>query len=305
MSEFSVDAKGLFEVVGMFEEICRDCDQTGQILSENVRRIHNIVGNGSPYGQSLKKLEQEIEKLVRCQRNLRSAQRVLGDISNRYDALSQTFEPDFKSLLFGNLESFGAVGGGFTDILDLIISGGDLKSIIGLADTLCQTMGGFLEQRAKDVPDYLEVIRGEVKAEKKKISELLKKNVKEYQFSRAEDVSEKIKAGTKWGGVAFVGILNAVDNYEEFGTIHSKRFWAETLLETTLDVVGGTLVSAIVGGLLAAAGISVAGIAIAAVTVGVMWAADVVCGYVQEAKGKESKRVTETISDVVLDAAKQ
>ena len=305
MSEFSVDAKGLFEVVGMFEEICRDCDQTGQILSENVRRIHNIVGNGSPYGQSLKKLEQEIEKLVRCQRNLRSAQRVLGDISNRYDALSQTFEPDFKSLLFGNLESFGAVGGGFTDILDLIISGGDLKSIIGLADTLCQTLGGFLEQRAKDVPDSLEVIRGEVKAEKKKISELLKKNVKEYQFSRAEDVSEKIKAGTKWGGVAFVGILNAVDNYEEFGTIHSKRFWEETLLETTLDVVGGTLVSAIVGGLLAAAGISVAGIAIAAVTVGVMWAADVVCGYVQEAKGKESKRVTETISDVVLDAAKQ
>ena len=305
MSEFSVDAKGLFEVVGMFEEICRDCDQTGQILSENVRRIHNIVGNGSPYGQSLKKLEQEIEKLVRCQRNLRSAQRVLGDISNRYDALSQTFEPDFKSLLFGNLESFGAVGGGFTDILDLIISGGDLKSIIGLADTLCQTMGGFLEQRAKDVPDYLEVIRGEVKAEKKKISELLKKNVKEYQFSRAEDVSEKIKAGTNWGGVAFVGILNAVDNYEEFGTIHSKRFWEETLLETTLDVVGGSLVSAIVGGLLAAAGISVAGIAIAAVTVGVMWAADVVCGYVQEAKGKESKRVTETISDVVLDAAKQ
>ena len=305
MSEFSVDAKGLFEVVGMFEEICRDCDQTGQILSENVRRIHNIVGNGSPYGQSLKKLEQEIEKLVRCQRNLRSAQRVLGDISNRYDAISQTLEQDFKSLLFGNLESFGAVGGGFTDILDLIISGGDLKSIIGLADTLCQTMGGFLEQRAKDVPDYLEVIRGEVKAEKKKISELLKKNVKEYQFSRAEDVSEKIKAGTKWGGVAFVGILNAVDNYEEFGTIHSKRFWEETLLETTLDVVGGTLVSAIVGGLLAAAGISVAGIAIAAVTVGVMWAADVVCGYVQEAKGKESKRVTETISDVVLDAAKQ
>ncbi len=301
MSEFSVDAKGLFEVVGMFEEICRDCDQTGQILSESVRRIYNIVGNSSPYEQPLKKLEQEIEKLARCQRNLRSAQRVLGDISNRYDALSQTFEPDFKSLLFGNLESFGAVGGGFTDILDLIISGGDLKSIIGLADTLCQTMGGFLEQRAKDVPDYLEVIRGEVKAEKKKISELLKKNVKEYQFSR----SEKIKAGTKWGGVAFVGILNAVDNYEEFGTIHSKRFWEETLLETTLDVVGGTLVSAIVGGLLAAAGISVAGIAIAAVTVGVMWAADVVCGYVQEAKGKESKRVTETISDVVLDAAKQ
>lgn len=305
MSEFSVDAKGLFEVVGMFEEICRDCDQTGQILSENVRRIYNIVGNSSPYEQPLKKLEQEIEKLARCQRNLRSAQRVLGDISNRYDALSQTFEPDFKSLLFGNLESFGAVGGGFTDILDLIISGGDLKSIIGLADTLCQTIGGFLEQRAKDVPDYLAVIRGNISVEDENIRMRLRKEVEEYSIRKAGDVSKKIKAGTKWGGVAFVGILNAVDNYEEFGTIHSKRFWEETLLETTLDVVGGALVSVIVGGLLAAAGISVAGIAVAAVTVGVMWAADVVCGYVQEAKGKESKRVTETISDWALDAAKQ
>ena len=118
-------------------------------------------------------------------------------------------------------------------------------------------------------------------------------------------MSDKINARTKSGGLAFLGILHAVYNYDELGTIHSQPFWEETLLETTLDVVGGTLVSAIVGGLLAAAGISVAGIAIAAVTVGVMWAADVVCGYVQEAKGKESKRVTETISDVVLDAAKQ
>lgn len=189
--------------------------------------------------------------------------------------------------------------------MDLIINGGDLKSIIGLADTLCQTIGGFLEQRAKDVPDYLEVIRGEVKAEKKSMGKLLGKEIEEIRFSKAEKVSDKIKAGTKWGGMAFVGILNAVDNYEEFGTIHSKRFWEETLLETALDVIGGTLVSAIVGGLLAAAGISAAGIAIAAVTVGVMWAADVVYGYAQEAKGKESKRVTEAISDWVLDTAKQ
>ena len=305
MSGFTVDTKKLFEVVGMFDEICKDCNQVKQVLAQSAWRIHNIVGNGSQYEQSFRELEQEIEKLERCQRNLRSAQRTLGDISNRYDALSRTFEPDFKSLLFDNLNSFGAIGGGFTDLLDLIINGGDLKSIIGLADTLYQTIGGFLEQRAKDVPDYLEVIRGEVKAEKKSMGELLGKEIEEIRFSKAEKVSDKIKAGTKWGGLAFVGILNAVDNYEEFGTIHSKRFWEETLLETALDVVGGTLVSAIVGGLLAAAGISVAGIAIAAVTVGVMWAADVVCGYVQEAKGKESKRVTEAISDWALDTAKQ
>ena len=305
MSGFTVDTKKLFEVVGMFEEICRDCDQTRQILSENVRRIHNIVGNSSPYEQPLKKLEQEIEKLARCQRNLRSAQRVISDISNRYDALSQTLEPDFKGLLFGNLESFGAVGGGFTDILDLIINGGDLESIVGLIDTLYQTIGGVLEQRAKDAPDYLEVLRGDFTAESKDISELLKKNIKEYQFSKAEKLSEKVKVGTKWGGVAFTGIFNAIENYEEFGTIHSKRFWEETLLETAVDVIEETFVSAIVGGLLAAAGISVSGVAVAAVTVGVIWAVDVGCGYVQKAKGKESKRISETASDAFLDFIKQ
>ena len=305
MSGFTVDTKKLFEVVGMFDEICRDCDQTRQILSENVRRIHNIVGNSSPYEQPLKKLEQEIEKLARSQRNLRSAQRVLGDISNRYDALSQTFEPDFKSLLFGNLESFGAVGGGFTDILDLIINGGDLESIVGLADTLYQTIGGLLEQRAKDAPNYLEVLRGDFDIAGERLRGSWRKELKEYSLRKAEKASEKIKAGTKWGGVAFTGIFNAIENYEEFGTIHSKRFWEETLLETAMDITGESVVSLIVGGLLTAAGISASGVAVAAVTVGVIWAADVVCGYVQKAKGKESKRISETASDAFLDFIKQ
>ena len=105
--------------------------------------------------------------------------------------------------------------------------------------------------------------------------------------------------------MAFTGIFNAIENYEEFGTIHSKRFWEETLLETAVDVIEETFVSAIVGGLLAAAGISVSGVAVAAVTVGVIWAVDVGCGYVQKAKGKESKRISETASDAFLDFIKQ
>ena len=305
MSGFTVDTKKLFEVVGMFDEICKDCNQVKQVLAQSAWRIHNIVGNGSPYEQSFRELEQEIEKLERCQRNLRSAQRTLGDISNRYDALSRTFEPDFKSLLFDNLNSFGAIGGGFTDLLDLIINGGDLESIVGLADTLYQTIGGLLEQRAKDAPDYLEVLRGDFGVPEQSLRKRLQEELKEYSIRKAEKASEKIKVGTKWGGVAFTGIFNAIENYGEFGTIHSKRFWEETLLETAVDVTGESVVSLIVGGLLTAAGISASGVAVAAVTVGVIWAADVVCGYVQKAKGKESKRISETASDAFLDFIKQ
>lgn len=305
MSGFTVDTKKLFEVVGMFDEICKDCNQVKQVLAQSAWRIHNIVGNGSQYEQSFRELEQEIEKLERCQRNLRSAQRTLGDISNRYDALSRTFEPDFKSLLFDNLNSFGAIGGGFTDLLDLIINGGDLESIVELADTLYQTIGGLLEQRAKDAPNYLEVLRGDFDIAGERLRGSWRKELKEYSLRKAEKASEKIKAGTKWGGVAFTGIFNAIENYEEFGTIHSKRFWEETLLETAMDITGESVVSLIVGGLLTAAGISASGVAVAAVTVGVIWAVDVGCGYVQKAKGEESKRLTETFSDWVLDAAKQ
>lgn len=270
MSGFTVDTKKLFEVVGMFDEICKDCNQVKQVLAQSAWRIHNIVGNGSPYEQSFRELEQEIEKLERCQRNLRSAQRTLGDISNRYDALSRTFEPDFKSLLFDNLNSFGAIGGGFTDLLDLIINGGDLESIVGLADTLYQTIGGLLEQRAKDAPDYLEVLRGDFGVPEQSLRKRLQEELKEYSIRKAEKASEKIKVGTKWGGVAFTGIFNAIENYEEFGTIHSKRFWEETLLETAMDITGESVVSLIVGGLLTAAGISTSGVAVAAVTVGVI-----------------------------------
>lgn len=76
-------------------------------------------------------------------------------------------------------------------------------------------------------------------------------------------------------------------------------------METALDVVGGTLVSAIVGGLLAAAGISVAGIAEQRDSGSNVGCCGSVWLWLQEAKGKESKRVTEAISDWALDTAKQ
>ena len=307
MSGFTVDTKKLFEVVGMFDEICKDCNQVKQVLAQSAWRIHNIVGNGSPYEQSFRGLEQEIEKLERCQRNLRSAQRTLGDISNRYDALSRTFEPDFKSLLFDNLNSFGAIGGGFTDLLDLIINGGDLESIVGLADTLYQTIGGLLEQRAKDAPDYLEVLRGDFGVPEQSLRKRLQEELKEYSIRKAEKASEKIKVGTKWGRS---GIYRNLQCYwrimRSLETIHSKRFLGR-------DIVGnGSGCNRRICCIVNCRWVIDSGrelvhqeLQFEAVTVGVIWATDVVCGYVQKAKGKESKRISETASDAFLDFIKQ
>ncbi len=47
---------------------------------------------------------------------------------------------------------------------------------------------------------------------------------KGYKFSSEKKCREKYKSWNKLGRVAFSGILNAIDNYEEFGTTKSNFF---------------------------------------------------------------------------------
>ena len=126
-------------------------------------------------------------------------------------------------------------------------------------------------------------------------------NLKNYRFSGKENIGEKIKVGTNWAGVAFSGILNAIDNYEEFGTTKSKRFWEETLLETTFDMVEDLAVSSVVSLALTMLCGGTTVVAVTAVTAGVIWAIDVANGYITEKSGGESKRAAEAVTDRILD----
>ncbi len=98
--------------------------------------------------------------------------------------------------------------------------------------------------------------------------------------------------------------MNAIDNYEEFGTTKSKRFWEETLLETAFEVMEDITVRAVVSVALTAICGGATVVAISAVTVGVIWAIDVANGYITEKSGGESKRAAEAVSDFILDIGK-
>lgn len=95
--------------------------------------------------------------------------------------------------------------------------------------------------------------------------------------------------------------MNAIDNYEEFGTTKSKRFWEETLLETAFEVMEDITVRAVVSAALTAICGGATVVAISAVTVGVIWAIDVVEGYRWERKSGEPKRAAEAVTDRILD----
>ena len=284
MAELYVDTEGLFEAVGEFDQEIKMCDQCIQALEECERAIQRLA-DSEQYQEDIHKLQRKIEVLRKCRENFRQAQTTLNDIRRCYEQVEQQpYEPDLEKLFLASLGSFGSLGSNTAGIVQMFQNGVDKKTLIGMTKRLIKNFGNLADEAYKENPDWKRVFRGKYELQHKKGWEHALDNLKNYRFSGKENIGEKIKVGTNWAGVAFSGILNAIDNYEEFGTTKSKRFWEETLLETTFDIVEDLAVSSVVG---------------------VMWAADVVCGYVQEAKGKESKRVTEAISDWVLDTAKQ
>lgn len=161
-----------------------------------------------------------------------------------------------------------------------------------------------LEHLNGNTSKNLNRIYGMTDAKKRQVRQREEGTVKDYKFSSEKSVGKKIKVGTNWAGVVFSGILNAIDNYEEFGTTKSKRFWEETLLETAFEVMEDITVRAVVSVALTAICGGATVVAISAVTVGVIWAIDVANGYITEKSGGESKRAAEAVSDFILDIGK-
>ena len=171
-----------------------------------------------------------------------------------------------------------------------------------LGDTV--DFGNLAEEAYEKEPDWKRVFRGKYEIATKGEKTWFREYIKDYKFSSEKSVGKKIKVGTNWAGVVFSGILNAIDNYEEFGTTKSKRFWEETLLETAFEVMEDITVRAVVSVALTAICGGATVVAISAVTVGVIWAIDVANGYITEKSGGESKRAAEAVSDFILDIGK-
>lgn len=301
MAELYVDMEGLFEAVGEFDQEIKMCDQCIQALEECGRAIQRLA-DSEQYQADLHKLQRKIEVLRKCRENFRQAQTTLNDIRRCYEQVEQQpYEPDLEKLFLASLGSFGSLGSNTAGIVQMFQNGVDKKTLIGMTKRLIKNFGNLAEEAYEKEPDWKRVFRGKYELQHKKGWEHVLDNLKNYRFLGEKNIGEKIKVGTNWAGVAFSGILNAIDNYEEFGTTKSKRFWAETFLETTFDVVEDLTVSSAVSFALTmiCGGASV--VAISAATAGVLWAIDEASECITEKSGEESKSIAEVVSDGILD----
>ena len=301
MAELYVDTEGLFEAVGEFDQEIKMCDQCIQALEECERAIQRLA-DSEQYQADLHKLQRKIEVLRKCRENFRQAQTTLNYIRRCYEQVEQQpYEPDLEKLFLASLGSFGSLGSNTAGIVQMFQNGVDKKTLIGMTKRLIKNFGNLADEAYKENPDWKRVFRGKYEIATKGEETWIKKYGKGYKFSSEKNVGENIKVGTNWAGVAFSGILNAIDNYEEFGTTKSKRFWEETLLETAFEVMEDITVRAVVSAALTAICGGATVVAISAVTVGVIWAIDVVEGYRWERKSGEPKRAAEAVTDRILD----
>ena len=249
--------------------------------------------------------KRKIEVLRKCRENFRQAPTTLNDIRRCYEQVEQQpYEPDLEKLFLASLGSFGSLGSDPAGIVQMFQNGVDSKTLIGMTKRLIKNFGNLADEAYKENPDWKRVFRGKYEIATKEEKTWFREYIKDYKFSSEKSVGKKIKVGTNWAGVAFSGILNAIDNYEEFGTTKSKRFWEETLLETAFEVMEDITVRAVVSVALTAICGGATVVAISAVTVGVIWAIDVVNGYITEKSGGESKRAAEAVTDFILDIGK-
>lgn len=98
-----------------------------------------------------------------------------------------------------------------------------------------------------------------------------KEAIGQYAFKSNNTVGENIASGCRWAAAI---VTNAIDNYQEFGTVQNGRFWAELGIETGVDVLMGAGSTALVAAGAAALGISAPAVAVGAIAAGVCWGAN-------------------------------
>lgn len=80
----------------------------------------------------------------------------------------------------------------------------------------------------------------------------------------AKKVTEDVRCGTKWAGLAIDGVFNLANNISEFGgDMSNSRLYEETVIETALSVGKDILVNSVIGA--ATVGLGPVGFCIAAV----------------------------------------
>lgn len=133
--------------------------------------------------------------------------------------------------------------------------------------------------------------------------EALKEAVGEYKIGSGQPAGENIAAGAKWAGDLFTVAEHTVSNWKEYGgDLTNLGFYAETILESGLEIGAGMLVGAAVAAFTPVGWTALAvGGATVAATAAVNWVGDLASKFIC---GNDEGWI-ENLSDGIIDAGKK
>ncbi|MBO5373345.1 MAG: hypothetical protein J6A75_11620 [Lachnospiraceae bacterium] len=242
--------------------------------------------------------------------------------TTKWSKNNEKFDWKLGSLLWKSIGKFGAAGNIVAAFGEMMTEGINAKTVISGSSKVLNIVGEVAKNADSKKPNYMEVLFG--KWEKggalKSVQDFaknsgqtittkwgvfgtsLKKQISEFLPSSCKTVGDKVKICTKWGGVILSGVTNAISNKKEMETegISTKRAVAETITETAVDVGIGMVATAAATALL---GATAPAVMVGAAAAGAVWAADAATRYLTKKITGSEKKLTELVSDTILDAA--
>lgn len=286
-------------------------------IAESLRRTANHAGNCSrSMGNMQKGLVDVVSKYTTTEQRI-VGNGVLVNTSNSIN--SENGEntggfpfkwDDVPEILRDLISSFGLVGS-TVDFLAKVLTGGYPVSKVKTWADRFKLGNNILNDVNGLASNVLDFISGDSKTvagafgiselEKKSFAQLFEDGFDDYNLGKATKISEKMKVGAKWIGVATTAIPEGFENYEDNKGETDKTRWIKEMFgETAVNILEDMAISAGVGAAIGsvAPGIgTVAGAAVSVVgTVVVKW------GINKGFEALTGQKIDEVISDVIIDA---
>lgn len=312
MGEYQIEVKKVQSRVKEIESISGEIGKGWQQL-EGVNLQLTFLKEYRGLGKTISWM---IDELNANQKHLRQYSDVLQQVTKEYQDTenrilgtnSKNIDWEFDKLINGISGKFGLLGG-LASMVNKAAAGwsdgfgvDDALNLMKGAVSATGKTAGFIASEDKNWLEFLvgipwkKVKETAVKSANDNIfcrwGKAIGKEVKDYNFSSAAKVGDKIKVAAKWIGDILGVALTAHDNYKEHGGM-TERAWGETIVESALDIVGDMVIGATITALLG----TPPGLVVGGGTVFAKWCAD----FIYKAVTGSENGIMEDVSDAVCD----
>ena len=283
-------------------------------IGSDIRTVRNQLGfNVATKANIRNRLSAAVDSVADCECDMSNMYSALNEVISTYTRsedkiLGKLPEVDWADAVWDVVGKIGIVGSVITAIKDLATStempAAKWASLANDAWDIGWDVGDLVKECKKnpDVKWWKAIIGADSNSFLKSISKSnlgwqeralhgwdkgIKGTLREFKTASG--------AVKQVGGLLLSGVVNGFDNFQEFGSMESGRFWAETVTETAVDWGKDILIGAGVTAAFAAAGVAAPVVAVGAATVAVSVAADWICEAVT------GKDLTEFVSDGIID----